>query len=95
MPEVHVIALGAVRKQVDFSQRDVAFEGRTIRALLKSLETQEGGSLEALLVCDDRLRADYAVLVNGSSVKVDQLDTPLAGGEQVVTMAIVRRLAGG
>lgn len=95
MPEVHVIALGAVRKKLGFSQRDAVFKGGTIRDLLKSLETQEGGSLESLLVCDDKLRADYAVLVNGSSVKADQLDTPLAGGEQVVTMAIVRRLAGG
>lgn len=95
MLEVHVIALGSVRKQVGFSQRDVAFEGATIRHLLRSIETQGGGSLDSLLVCDERIRGDYAVVINGRSLKADQLDTPLEGGEQVVTMAILRHLVGG
>ena len=95
MTEVHVIALGAVRKQVGFSQRNVAFEGATIRDLLKSIETHEGGSLHSLLVCDEKLRGEYAVLVNGLSLQANQLDAPLEGGEQILTMAILRHLAGG
>ncbi len=95
MPEVHVAALGAVRKLVGFSQRTVAFEGTTVADLLHALETLDGGSLYASLVCEGKLRGDYAIVVNGLSLRADQLETSLAGGEQVVTMAILRHLAGG
>ncbi len=95
MPEVQVIALGAVRRQVGFSRREIAFEGATVRDLLKSIETQQGASLDSLLVCNDKLRGDYAVVINGMSLQADQLDTPLEGGERIVTMAVLRHLAGG
>ncbi len=47
------------------------------------------------LVCEGKLRGDFAIVVNGLSLRADQLETSLAGGEQVVTMAILRHLAGG
>lgn len=95
MPEVRVIALGEVRRQVGFSQREIIFEGSTVRDLLRSIETQQGGSLEAMLVCENRLRGDYAVVVEGLALPADQLDKRLEGGENVVTMAVIRHLAGG
>ncbi len=93
--EVHVAALGAVRKMLGFSRRTIAFEGGTVGDLLRSLETIEGGNLYLRLVADGKLRPDYAVLINGANLPADQLEKGLEGGEQVVTMAIVRPLAGG
>jgi hypothetical protein len=95
MLEVQVAALGAVRKLVGFSQKTIAFEGDTVADLLRSLETQAGNSLYENLACEGKLRGDYAVLVNGLSLRADQLETPLAGGEQIVALAIIRHLAGG
>ncbi len=95
MPEVQVAALGAVRKLVGFSQKTIAFEGVTVADLLRAMDTQAGDSLYEKLVCDGKLREDYAVVVNGLSLRADQLETPLAGGEQIFTMAIIRHLAGG
>ena len=95
MPEVQVAALGAVRKLVGFSQKTVAFEGATVADLLRALDTQAGGSLYETLVCEGKLRGDYAVVVDGLSLRADQLQTSLAGGEQIVAMAIIRNLAGG
>jgi hypothetical protein len=59
------------------------------------LPTQDGSRLYDSLVCDGRLRPDFAIVVDGLSLKADQLDKQLQGGEQVVTMAIIRHLAGG
>ncbi len=95
MPEVQVAALGAVRKLVGFSQKTIAFEGVTVADLLRAMDTQAGDSLYENLVCEGKLREDYGVVVNGLSLCADQLETPLAGGEQIVTMAIIRHLAGG
>jgi sulfur carrier protein ThiS len=95
MPEVRIAALGAVRKLVGFSQREVAFEGETVADLLRSLQTREGGNLYNNLVCEGHLRGDYAVMVNGLSLRADQLEMHLKGGEQIVTLAILRHLAGG
>jgi hypothetical protein len=95
MPEVRVIALGEVRRQVGFSQREIMFEGATVRELLRSIATKQGGSLEDLLVCENRLRGDYAVVIEGLALPADQLERRLAGGENVVTMAVIRHLSGG
>ncbi len=95
MPEVQIAALGAVRKLVGFSQRTVNFEGETVADLLRALPTPEYGNLYANLVCEGKLRGDYAILVDGLSLRADQLETRLEGGEQVVTMAILRHLSGG
>lgn len=95
MPEVQVAALGAVRKMVGFSQRPVNFAGGSVADLLRAIATEDGGTLYSHLVCDGRLRGDYAVLINGAGLRSDQLDAPLAGGEHVVTMAILRHLHGG
>ena len=95
MPAVNVIAIGAVRKMLGFSQQSINFEGGTVADLLRALGTLEGGNLYAHLVCEGKLRRDFAVLVNGMNLQSDQLETRLEGGEQVVTMAILRHLAGG
>ncbi len=95
MPTVDVAALGTARKLLGFSRRTVSFEPGTVADLLRSLATLDGGNLYASLTCEGRLRGDYAVLVDGLSLKPDQLERPLQGGEQVVTMAILRHLHGG
>ena len=63
--------------------------------LLRGLETVDGRSLYDNLVCAGRLRGDFAIVVNGLSLRSDQLNKPLQGGEEVVTMAILRHLHGG
>ncbi len=95
MPNVDVAALGGARKLLGFSKRSVEFEQSTVGDLLRSLPTQDGASLYDHLVCEGRLRGDYAVLVNGLSLGPDKLDTRLRGGEQIVTMEILRHLHGG
>ena len=95
MPIAYVAALGTTRKMLGFSRNSVEFEGETIADLLRQLPTQDGSCLYDSLVCDGKLRADFAIVVDGVSVKADQLDKQLQGGEQVVTMAILRHLAGG
>ncbi|HXE91693.1 MAG TPA: MoaD/ThiS family protein [Terriglobales bacterium] len=95
MPTIDVAALGTARKLLGFSRRTVPFEEGTVADLLRSLDTLDGGNLYACLTCEGRLRGDFAVLVDGLSLKPDQLDRPLQGGEQVVTMAILRHLHGG
>ncbi len=95
MPTVDVAALGTARKLLGFSKRRVSFGQGTVADLLRQLATVDGGTLYANLTCDGRLRGDFAVLVDGFSLKPDQLDRPLLGGEQVVTLAILRHLHGG
>lgn len=95
MREVDVAALGAVRRMLGFSRQKIAFDGSTVADLLRALQTLEGGNLYLRLVCDGKLRPDYAVLIDGASLRVDQLEKRLEGGEAVVTMAIMRPLAGG
>jgi len=55
----------------------------------------DGRSLYDNLVCDGKLRGDFAVVVDGLSLKSDQLNRRLQGGEEIVTMAILRHLHGG
>jgi len=93
--KVDVAALGTTRKLLGFSQQRVEFAGGTVANLLRQLATNDGRDLYANLVCDGRLREDFAVLVNGLTVKADQLESPLDEGDQVVTMAILRHLHGG
>jgi hypothetical protein len=95
MPIANVAALGATRKMLGFSRSRVEFEGGTIADLLRQLSTDDGSRLYDRLVCDNKLRPDFAIVVDGLSLKADQLDKPLQGGEQIVTMAIIRHLAGG
>jgi len=95
MPTVNVAALTGARKLLGFSRRTVEMDGGTVADLLRSLETVEGGNLHSLLVCDGKLRGEYAIVVNGLSLNPDSLNTPLQGGEQVVMMEILRHLAGG
>jgi hypothetical protein len=95
MPAANISALGATRKMLGFSRRTVEFQRATVADLLRALETVDGRSLYDNLVCEGRLRGDFAIVVNGLSLKSDQLNKPLQGGEEVVTMAILRHLHGG
>jgi sulfur carrier protein ThiS len=95
MPAANISALGATRKMLGFSRRTVEFECATVADLLRSLATADGRSLYDNLVCDGKLRGDFAVVVNGLSLKSEQLNKPLQGGEEVVTLAILRHLHGG
>lgn len=95
MPTVDIAALGTTRKLLGFSRRAVEMEKGTLADLLRDLPTVDGSNLYKHLVCDGKLRGDYAIVVDGLSIRADQLDTPLQGGEQVVTMAILYHLHGG
>jgi sulfur carrier protein ThiS len=95
MPTVQVAALGTARKLLGFSSSEVAVEQGTVADLLRDLRTLDGGTLYDHLVCEGKLRGDFAVMVNGLSLKSDQLGTRLQGGDQVVAMAILRHLHGG
>jgi hypothetical protein len=95
MPAANISALGATRKMLGFSRRTVEFERGTIADLLRSLETLDGHSLYDKLVCGGKLRGDFAIVVDGLSLKSEELNKNLQGGEEVVTMAILRHLHGG
>ncbi|MBI4445249.1 MAG: MoaD/ThiS family protein [Acidobacteria bacterium] len=95
MPEIDLTALGEARKMVGFSQKKIELSGHTVAELLRAIGTLDGENLYEKLVCQGKLRGDYAVLVNGLSVKPDQLDMEVKQGDQVVTMAILRHLHGG
>lgn len=95
MPVVDFAALGTTRKMLGFSRRAVSVENATVADLLRSLETVDGKSLYENITCEGKLRGDFAVVVNGLGLKSEQLETKLAGGEQIVTMAILRHLHGG
>jgi len=95
MVTVDFAALGATRKLVGFSRRRVIADNATIADLLKSLETVDGKNLYDNLTCEGKLRGDFAIVVDGQSLRSEQLETKLAGGEQIVTMAILRHLHGG
>lgn len=95
MPTANISALGATRKLLGFSRRTVEFEQSTVADLLRHLDTIDGRNLYDNLVCEGKLRGDYAIVVNGLSLKSEELNKTLQGGEEVVTMAILRHLHGG
>lgn len=95
MPTANIAALGSTRKMLGFSRRTVEFQAATVADLLRELKTQDGRSLYDNLVCEGRLRGDFAIVVDGLSLQPDQLNRKLQGGEDVVTMAILRHLHGG
>jgi hypothetical protein len=95
MPAANISALGATRKMLGFSRRTVEFDQATVADVLRSLDTADGRTLYDNLVCEGKLRGDFAIVVNGLSLKSDQLNQPLQGGAEVVTMAILRHLHGG
>lgn len=97
MASANIAALGTTRKMLGFSRRTVDFESEnaTIADLLRQLSTVDGRTLYENLVCEGKLRGDFAVVVDGLSLKADQLNRRLQGGEEIVTMAILRHLHGG
>ncbi len=95
MASANVSALGSTRKMLGFSRRTVEFEQATVADVLRQLKTLDGGTLYDNLVCEGKLRGDFAIVIDGLSLGADQLDKPLQGGEEVVTMAIIRHLSGG
>ena len=95
MANANIAALGSTRKMLGFSRQTVQFENATVADLLRQLPTKDGRTLYDNLVCDGHLRGDFAVVVDGLSLKADQLSKRLQGGEEVVTLAILRHLHGG
>lgn len=95
MASANIAALGSTRKMLGFSRRTVEFEQATVADLLRDLKTLDGLTLYDHLVWEGKLRGDFAILVDGLSLRADQLEKPLQGGEEVVTMAILRHLHGG
>ena len=95
MPIVDFAALGTTRKMLGFSRRCLAVENATVADLLRNLETLDGKSLYESITCEGKLRGDFAVIMNGQGLNSEQLEKKLTGGEQIVTMAILRHLHGG
>lgn len=95
MATVDFAALGSTRKMLGFSRREVTVENATVADLLRDLKTVDGGNLFDNITCEGKLRGDFAIVVNGQSLCTDQLKMRLEGGEQIVTMAILRHLHGG
>lgn len=95
MPVVDVAAVGGARKLLGFSRKSVEISDETVAGLLQRMETLDGKRLYDHLTCEGRLRGDFAVMVDGLSLNSDQLQRPLRGGEQIVTMEIIRHLHGG
>ena len=95
MASAKIAALGTTRKMLGFSRQTVEFENATVADLLRQLPTVDGRTLYDNMVCDGKLRGDFAVIVDGLSLKAEQLNRRLEGGEEVVTMAILRHLHGG
>lgn len=95
MASANIAALGSTRKMLGFGRRTVQFEQASVADLLRYLKTLDGRTLYEHLVCEGKLRGDFAIVVDGLSLGADQLDKPLQGGEEVVTMAILRHLHGG
>ena len=95
MPVVDVAAVGAARKLLGFSRRSLEVSGDTVAGLLQRMTTLDGKRLYDHVTCEGRLRGDFAVLVDGLSLNSEQLQRPLRGGEQIVTMEIMRHLHGG
>ena len=95
MASANIAALGTTRKMLGFSRRTVEFENATVADLLRQLSTLDGQTLYDNLVCDGKLRGDFAIVVDGLSLKADQLNRRLQGGEEIVTLAILRHLHGG
>lgn len=95
MASANIAALGSTRKMLGFSRRTVEFQHATVADLLRQLNTLDGRTLYDNLVCNGKLRGDFAIVVDGLSLKADQLNKRLQGGEEVVTMAILRHLHGG
>ena len=95
MPPANIAALGSTRKMLGFSRRTVEFDSATVADVLRDLKTNDGRTLYDNLVCEGRLRGDFAIVIDGLSLAPDQLDQKLQGGEEVVTMAILRHLHGG
>jgi hypothetical protein len=97
MASANIAALGTTRKMLGFSRRtvEVEFENATVADLLRQLNTLDGRTLYDNVVCNGKLRGDFAIMVDGLSLKADQLNRRLHGGEDVVTMAILRHLHGG
>ena len=91
---VRVTALLSVRDELGWGDREVEFTGSTLRDLLRTVPTRDGGDLEQVL-CDrdGRLRGCYVVMVNGT--RVEQADLPLRAEDQVVTTQFFRAIAGG
>jgi hypothetical protein len=95
MPVVDVAAVGGARKLLGFSRRSIEVSDETVASLLQRMETLDGKHLYDHVTCEGRLRGDFAVMVDGLSLNSDQLQRPLRGGEQIVTMEIIRHLHGG
>jgi hypothetical protein len=95
MASANIAALGSTRKMLGFSRRTVEFEQTTIADVLRELKTLDGRTLYDNLICEGKLRGDFAIVVDGLSLRTDQLDKLLQGGEEVVTLTILRHLHGG
>ncbi len=95
MTVVDFAALGTTRKMLGFSRRSLTVDNATVADLLRSLETLDGKNLYENITCNGKLRGDFAVVVDGQGLKSEQLEKRLSGGEQIVTMAILRHLHGG
>lgn len=90
---VTVKALSEVSRILGWEERKLEFEGSTIGELLKSVVANGGQTLYDLAVKGDKLTGDFVVSLNGQVVT--RLDTPVAPGDRILTMEMVRVFQGG
>ncbi|MBS4025729.1 MAG: MoaD/ThiS family protein [Clostridia bacterium] len=93
---VKVAALSEIRKIVGWGAKEVEFPGGTVAELLKSIPTEDGRNLYQQLVESGYYKNKYIILLNGLRVSCeDGLNKKLASGDKVITMELIRFVAGG
>lgn len=90
---VRVTALLSLREEFGFGTREVEFSGSTLRDLLRTLPTRDGGTVDDLMTEGGDIRGCYVVTVNGT--RVTDADLPLGADDRIVTTQFFRAIAGG
>lgn len=93
MITVTVKVLSEMGRLLGWEDKEVQFEGATLEGLLKSIPAPNGNTLYDLLVEQGGLNSGYVISVNGKVVT--SLETPLAPGDRIATMEVVRLFHGG
>jgi molybdopterin converting factor small subunit len=93
---VKVAALSEIRKIVGWGFKEVEFTGGSVAELLKSIPAEDGSNLYQRLVETGDYKQKYIILLNGSRIScADGLNKKLEPDDKVITMELIRFVAGG
>jgi hypothetical protein len=99
MAKVKLVALGTVRDGLgwDTSAHDFDVEGTTVADALRTVTLEDGRSLLEFLTTEQgEMKPDYMIHLDGGCVRRRAgLDTELGDEAHLLTMDIVRFIAGG